>query len=205
MNLPKKEWLLYPPENFEEYSNHIGRETGKETATHKTLLMVGVFGSRTDMSNVGKEFDVPLEHLTTQYISTYMLNFHKDKIKKVDTKYLIDEVWILRSVFGYFETLESTISNNGIIDDGVIEGLAMGTDIYWSVSEKTDYKQNPGHWIECLGKDCRKENRSQIILTTIEALKTVGLYVLEEVIEKKSMRIEPSMVRNIKLHRMGVS
>lgn len=182
---PKKCWMLYlnKVENLKEYDLCIGRELSRSD-THAKLEIYETFGHRNGLPD-NKIVDIPLEHLKLGCQTKEHSEYYRYCIKEINTKYLQSErdIWYINAVFGYDASLKVINERSGILNDETLEEIARQNKAIYKVLET---KRGA-----ILAFD-NFHDRFKVLeeISALDALKSYGIKILEEVHEKTCAGIE---------------
>lgn len=216
MEYPKKSWCLYlkgvinsKGEDLTKYDGYVGYELSRPDSTQAILKLNNRLGYREteDKKNSvefykGHEILVPVPKLTLGFQSKYHQEYLRYSIKSIEENdYLVqDNLWILSSVFEYYNILNTIIKYKGILNNKTIEEIAILSDQEWSLTKsRTGYilECGKGVWNEVSVVSPPKEKES---LSGLEALKRYGLVYMDDAIERSYCYISLEFERDRKLN-----
>lgn len=202
MEYPKKSWCLYlkgvinsKGEDLTKYDGYVGYELYRPDSTQAILKLNNRLGYREteDKKNSvefykGHEILVPVSKLTLGFQSKYHREYLKYSIKSIEENdYLVEDyLWVLFSVFEYYNILNTIIKYKGILNNKTIEEIAILSGQEWSLT-----KSRTGYILEC-GKGVwnllqpiplQSPPKERESLSGLEALKRYGLVTMDNAIE----------------------
>jgi hypothetical protein len=205
MEYPKREWCLYLKkyeDDISKYDGYIGRETGEETTTTKTLKLFDKLGYIETKDFIGYTIEVPKDRLKLGFQSKYKSDYYRSAIKEIKTKYITEgDIWRLKQVFGYHQTLDKILEHSGKITDETIVDIACSSDVKWKLRKMNERY----HSISCfLGSNSVNEDiqPDDKIISSLIALKYIGIVDMEDSIERSYSIVDNSLVRNMTLDKL---